>query len=230
MSDNKEHTMQGGVDWELRTAEEAMVAAPGGSKELAQAMRRHADGVRNMMQSELVPSFQNAIDAITEKHTVRILSEVAISLDRITALVQQSVTLAREGIAIGKAAQVTGLEALAVGREALIIGRAAQETGVKALAVSESNAKRLGHVEKRFVEVEKTVMALKKGQTASDEQIRLFIADIADLRIEITALREAAKEAARIAKEHDRLNALAIEHERRLAEIEAWKAALEARG
>lgn len=75
MSDT-EHTTQGGVDWELRTAEAAMVAAPGGGSALAQAMQRHADGVRNMMQSELVPSFEHAIDKIMAKHVGKLSDEI----------------------------------------------------------------------------------------------------------------------------------------------------------
>lgn len=92
LSTKKEHTTQGGVDWELRTAEDAMVAAPGGSRELALAMRRHADGVRNMMVSELVPSFENAIDRIMEQRVVDVLASVQQSLDRQMDLVQQVLT------------------------------------------------------------------------------------------------------------------------------------------
>lgn len=205
--------MQGGVDWELRTAEDAMVAAPGGSKELALAMRRHADGVRNMMQSELVPSFQNAIDGISEKHTVRILTEVAVRLDHITAYVQQGVATGVKALAVAEKGLVVGQKALGVGEKALTIGK-------KALAVSQSNATRIA-------EVEKTVAALKKGQTASDAQIKR---DVAELRIEIAALRAAADLAARIAEEHTRLTTTTVELDRRLAQIEAWKALLEARG
>lgn len=52
---------QGGVDWELRTSEEMMVAA-GASPALALAFRRHADGVRNMMQGAMVPMFVEMVD------------------------------------------------------------------------------------------------------------------------------------------------------------------------
>lgn len=76
MSDHKEHTTQGGVDWELRTAEAALVVAPGGGTELALAMQRHADGVRNMMQSELVPSFEKAIDRIMAHYTGNVLEQI----------------------------------------------------------------------------------------------------------------------------------------------------------
>jgi hypothetical protein len=157
MSDNKEHTMQGGVDWELRTAEEAMVAAPGGSKELALAMRRHADGVRNMMQSELVPSFQNAIDNISEKHTVRILGEVAMRLDQITGYVQTGITLAREGIEIGK-------QALAIGQEAQATGLAALSVGQEALAIARASADQV-------IEVKKDVGVLKQSQSTLNAQL-----------------------------------------------------------
>jgi len=165
-----------------------------------------------------------------EKATLAALTDVAQRLDEITSYVQQSVTLAREGITIGKAAQITGVEALAVGKAAQATGIEALTVARSALGVSESNAKRLGHVEKRFVEVEKAVMALKKGQTASDEQIKKFIADISELRTEIAELRAAAKEAARLAEEHNRLALLTAAHEKRLQEIEAWRATLEARG
>lgn len=186
-------------------------------------MRQYTQGIRNFLQSEFGQSFINAYETISEKHTVRILTDVAISLDKITGLVQTSITLAHEGIAIGKQALAVGQAAQATSLEALTVARSA-------LGVSESNSKRLGHVEKRFIEVEKTVMALKKGQVVSDGQIKKFIADVAELRAEIVALRDAAALAARIAEEHARLTAQTTEIARRVAEIEAWRAVLEARG
>jgi hypothetical protein len=158
----------------------------------------------------------------SEVTTEAALASVARMLDEIVGYAQQNATLAREGIAIGK-------EALAVGREAHETGLEALKVGRKALGVSESNAKRLAQVEKRFAEVENTVKALTKGQAASKEQIEKFAADITDLRNEIAALRTAAKEAARLAEQHARLTAQTEEHEKRLREIEAWRAALEAR-
>ncbi len=82
---SEEHTTQGGVDWELRVAEDAMIAAPDGSPELARAMRRHADGVRNMMQSELVPSFMHAIDTIMAKHIGALNTEMQKSARAVAA-------------------------------------------------------------------------------------------------------------------------------------------------
>lgn len=80
-----------------------MVVAPGGGKELALAMRRHADGVRNMMQSELVPSFQNAIDRIMEQRVVDVLASVQRSLDTQMDMVQQVLNAHREDAArLGK--------------------------------------------------------------------------------------------------------------------------------
>jgi uncharacterized coiled-coil protein SlyX len=174
--------------------------------------------------------------ARSETSSLAALTSVARRLDEITSYVQQSVTLAREGIAIGKQALLVGQEAHATGIEALEVGRKAHATGLEALAVgrkalgvSESNAKRLAQVEKRFAEVENTVKALTKGQAASKEQIEKFAADITDLRNEIAELRAQAKEAARLAEQHARLTAQTEEHEKRLREIEAWREALEAR-
>ena len=53
-----------------------MVAAPDGTPALARAMRLHADGVRNMMQAELVPSFTHAIDRIMAKHVLALSDEI----------------------------------------------------------------------------------------------------------------------------------------------------------
>lgn len=50
---------------DLDTAEEMLIAA--GNTELAQALRFQTQGVRNMMQTALVPSFQKAVEDILAK-------------------------------------------------------------------------------------------------------------------------------------------------------------------
>lgn len=206
--------------WDLREAENDITAAVGGNPALAMGLRRYSEAGRNMLQTLLVPSFERAVDAISEKHTVRILGEVALRLDEILASAQLGVSIGREALAVGREAKAIGLEALAVGREAL--------------TVSKSNSTRLAHVEK-------AVIALKKGQTASNEQLKKFAADIAELRSQIATLglvaekanaltaetNRLAMETNRIAEEHNRLTAQTAEHEQRLAEIEAWRLSFE---
>lgn len=65
----------GGTQWELREAENAMVAADDPVAR-ATAMRRHAEAVRNMMVSELVPSFEKGVGDILERKFKQILDAV----------------------------------------------------------------------------------------------------------------------------------------------------------
>jgi hypothetical protein len=59
---------QGGTEWELQQAENAMIAAGDDPAALAKAQRRHADAIRNMMQGAIVPSFVQLVERVlTEK-------------------------------------------------------------------------------------------------------------------------------------------------------------------
>jgi hypothetical protein len=55
----------GGVDWELSEAERLMLEAQT-PEERVIAMRRHTEAIRNLMQTALIPSFQQAIGSILE--------------------------------------------------------------------------------------------------------------------------------------------------------------------
>jgi methyl-accepting chemotaxis protein len=55
-------TDQGGTEWELREAENAIVAAGNDPVALAQAQRRHAEAIRNMMQGAIVPMFVTMVE------------------------------------------------------------------------------------------------------------------------------------------------------------------------
>lgn len=103
-------TTQGGTDWELREAENAIIAAGDDPVARAVAFRRHAEAIRNMMQSALVPSFVQATSTLMESHTVRILTEVALRLDQQQALVMQL-------LAMQKASDAHAKRALAVAEE-----------------------------------------------------------------------------------------------------------------
>lgn len=78
----------------------------------------------------------------------------------------------------------------------------------------------------RLGKIEKAVIVLKKGQTASDKQLtsvtKLLTADIAELRIQIGALGTITEETSRLTEETNRLtaetNRLTEEHNRATAE------------
>jgi hypothetical protein len=53
---------EGGVEWELAQAEHAIIAAGSDQAALAVAFRRHAEAIRNMMQSAIVPAFVDLVD------------------------------------------------------------------------------------------------------------------------------------------------------------------------
>jgi hypothetical protein len=55
---------EGGVEWELGRAEDAMIAAGDDPAALAKAMRRHTEGIRNMMQGAVVPSFVQLVERV----------------------------------------------------------------------------------------------------------------------------------------------------------------------
>jgi hypothetical protein len=144
-----------------------------------------------------------------EKTTLAALTSVARRLDEITAYVQQSVTLAREGIAIGKEARATGIEAL---------------------AIAKAGAARLG-------KVEKAITTLKKGQAVSDRSLASVIARLDQLGVLAEKTNILAEEHNRLASEQNRLSAIAndltAEHAalaRDVAELKAWRETLEARG
>jgi 5'-3' exonuclease len=135
-----------------------------------------------------------------EKNALAALTSVAHRLDEITSYVQQSVTLAREGIAIGKEARATGIEAL---------------------AIAKAGAARLG-------KVEKAITTLKAGQVASKKQVSAALLllqeskeDRADLRERIEALSAVVEEHNRVSAEHDALVSDVAEMKARLAALEA---------
>jgi hypothetical protein len=59
----------GGDEWALREAEQNLIDAGDDPVARAQAMHRHAEAIRNMMQTVLVPSFKQAIEGMLKKQT-----------------------------------------------------------------------------------------------------------------------------------------------------------------
>lgn len=57
-------THEGGTEWELEQAERAIAAAGTDMVALAQAQRRHADAIRNMMQGVIVPMFVEMVERV----------------------------------------------------------------------------------------------------------------------------------------------------------------------
>jgi hypothetical protein len=112
-----------------------------------------------------------------EKNALAALTSVAHRLDEITSYVQQSVTLAREGIAIGKEARATGIEAL---------------------AIAKAGAARLG-------KVEKAITTLKAGQVASKKQVSAALLLLQESKEDRADLRRRIDELSRISIEHDEL-------------------------
>lgn len=90
---------EGGTEWELKEAENAIVAANGDPRALAMAMRRHTEAQRNMMQSVLVPSFQHAVEVLVDKSAVKVIAEVHISIEQMMTAVQQVLTAHQEDAA-----------------------------------------------------------------------------------------------------------------------------------
>lgn len=78
-------TTEGGVEWELTQAENAIIAAGADPVALAQAQRRHADAVRNMMQGVLVPSFVQLVERVLGEK----IDPVGVKVDGLRADVQQ---------------------------------------------------------------------------------------------------------------------------------------------
>ena len=107
-----------------------------------------------------------AIERAVEMATIRTLTDVAVSLDRLTALVQ-------EGIATGK-------QALAVGREALAIAKAGEM--------------RMTTIEHQYEEIAQKLMQGEHERAAIDEKLDLYIAgskrgDVEALQTEIREMR-----------------------------------------
>ena len=94
MSDD--YTTQGGTDWELKEAENALIAAGDDPQARALAQRRHAEAIRNMMQSALVPSFEKAVSTLINKSAASVIAEVHISIEQMTGLVQQVLVATKE--------------------------------------------------------------------------------------------------------------------------------------
>jgi hypothetical protein len=90
---------EGGTEWELTQAENAIVAAGNDPTALALAQRRHADAIRNMMQGAIVPSFV----ALVERVLGEKIDPVAGNIDGLRTDVQQ--------LALESAARLGKLEA-----------------------------------------------------------------------------------------------------------------------
>jgi hypothetical protein len=80
---------RGGVNWELSEAERLMWEARTKEQRIL-AMRRHSEAIRNMMQAEIVPSFEKALSTILDRKLER-LEEWLNNSD--TARVQRNVEL-----------------------------------------------------------------------------------------------------------------------------------------
>lgn len=92
----------GGTEWELREAENAIIAAGDDPRARALAQRRHAEAIRNMMQTALVPSFERAVGTLLDKSAASVIAEVHISIEQMTELVQQVLSTAREALSVSK--------------------------------------------------------------------------------------------------------------------------------
>ncbi len=91
-----DYTTQGGTDWELKEAENALIAAGDDPQARALAQRRHAEAIRNMMQSALVPSFEKAVSTLIDKSAAAVIAEVHVSIEHMTSIVQQILTATQE--------------------------------------------------------------------------------------------------------------------------------------
>lgn len=63
----------GGTEWDLREAENGIVAAES-RRALQLAMRRHTEAQRNMMQSIIVPSFVDAVGPVMDTKLAPVLA------------------------------------------------------------------------------------------------------------------------------------------------------------
>ena len=91
-----------GTEQDLKDAENAMVAAVDDPAARALAMRRHVEATRNLMQTAIVPSFERAVGALLDKSAASVIAEVHISIEQMTALVQEVLVTAREALSVSK--------------------------------------------------------------------------------------------------------------------------------
>lgn len=115
-----DYTTQGGTDWELKEAENALIAAGDDPQARALAQRRHAEAIRNMMQSALVPSFEKAVSTLIDKSAASVIAEVHISIEAMTGLVQQILAATKEhGLGLKKhAKEIKDLQGIQVAHAA----------------------------------------------------------------------------------------------------------------
>ena len=157
------------------------------SKDLAVSVQgRNLSIFMDRMGVELAANTK-AIERAVEAATLRALTDVVVSLDQITALVQQGIAtgqkalaVAERSIAIGEKAQQTGLEALSVGREALAIAKAGDA--------------RMPTIEHQYEAIAHRLMQGEQERAAIDEKLDLYIAgskrsDVEALQIEIREMR-----------------------------------------
>jgi hypothetical protein len=134
------------------------------SKDLAVSVQgRNLSIFLERMDISLVENTR-AIERSVEAATLRALSDVAISLDQITGLVQQ-------GIATGVKALAIAEKGVAIGEKALVIGKKAQTTGISALAVGREALAIARAGEARMAQVEEAVGALTIGITEIEHQL-----------------------------------------------------------
>lgn len=192
---------------DLESAENALIRA--GSPEIAPAMRQYTEGIRNYVQGEFGQSFINAVDSISQKQTKHILTEVAVTLDQLTGLVQTGITLARES----------------------------KDIAGQSLAVSRANTAELGKLKKAVIVLKKGQTASDKQMAVVDKQLKAVIIQLEELGALAEKTNTLAEEQNRLVEEQNRLAAVANELTAiandlalEVAELKVRIASVEARG
>lgn len=132
----------------------------------------------------------------SEETTQQALTSAARMLDEITSYVQQSVTLSREANDRARRSEGIATESLTVVKSAIV---------------------RLG-------KVEKSVAALKKGQTASKKQAEIVLQLLQESREDRADLRHRIDDIAAVVEEHNRVSA---EHAALMVDVAEMKERLE---
>lgn len=240
----------GGSEWELAEAIKLMgsAQASGDPEQIATAMRRHAEALTNATNTTMIPTLRNVLETVLEKEvgalarridatvqqqdqrfgymlnqmgahlekedarhdrlaqsedaTLDALTSVARRLDEITSYVQQSVTLSREANDRARRSEATATESLAATRV----------------------------VTAELVELKKAVIVLKEGQSEADDRLDAVIRRLDQLGALAEKTNSLAEEHNRLAKEQNRLTTVANDLARKVADLEAWRMAVEARG
>lgn len=81
----------------------------------------------------------------------------------------------------------------------------------------------------RLGKVEKSVIALKKGQIASEKQVAAALILLQESKEDRADLRHRIEALSAVVEEHNRVAAESTELARKVADLEAWRAELEAR-